>query len=322
VIALVLVGSALAVNVASREVPCPLGTGTARVYTRVSANGAGGHDSDLAGYSSDGQWRTYRVSTCTPSLLSLYGADMDAPIPAERAAEVTAALQKAVAALPDPGSPTPWERYGLAAAVYEALGRDAAFLGDVWVEASWTARDAAVGYYAGLQGPAGARALLKAGAAELSKPIAPDARKRVLYNLARVAHRGGWTAERDAWLARFEAAGALTAREQQGLARFRHLARDVETALQDRAIAAYTTALRGTLPYDEKVRVTYVLADLLRRRDRPRDALPLYTLVANDSRAPENLRSMALFLAGPLADALDPKDRPKSAAPSTVPSAR
>ncbi|MEN9785756.1 MAG: hypothetical protein RLZZ299_1020 [Pseudomonadota bacterium] len=321
-IALVLVGSALAVNVASREVPCPLGTGTARVYTRVSANGAGGHDSDLAGYSSDGQWRTYRVSTCTPSLLSLYGADMDAPIPAERAAAVTAALQKAVAALPDPGSPTPWERYGLAAAVYEALGRDAAFLGDVWVEASWTARDAAVGYYAGLQGPAGARALLEAGAAELSKPIAPDARKRVLYNLARVAHRGGWTAERDAWLARFEAAGALTAREQQGLARFRHLARDVETALQDRAIAAYTTALRGTLPYDEKVRVTYVLADLLRRRDRPRDALPLYTLVANDSRAPENLRSMALFLAGPLADALDPKDRPKPAAPSTVPSAR
>ncbi len=319
-IALLLVGTALAVNVASREVACPLGTGTARVYTRVSSNGAGGHDSDLAGYSSDGQWRTYRVSTCTPSLLSLYGADMDAPIPPDRAAAVTTALQKAVAALPDPGAPTPWERYGLAAAVYEALGRDEVFLGDLWVEASWTARDAAVGYYAGLQGPAGARALLDAGAAELAKPLAADARKRVLYNLARVAHRGGWPAERDAWLARFEAAGALTTREREGLARFRRLAREVETALQDRAIAAYTTALRATLPYDEKVRVTYVLADLLRRRDRPRDALPLYTLVANDARAPENLRSMALFLAGPIADALDP--RAAKPASSTAPPKR
>ncbi len=308
-------GLAHAIQVSGRDIACPVGSGTARVYTRVTNNASGGYDSDLASYSAGGQWRAYRIATCKPSQLTLFGADMDAGVPTARQAAVTAATQKAVAALPNPADPTLWERYGLAVAAYEALGKDDVFLGDLWVEASWTARDAAVGYYENLQGPKAARALVDAGRTELAKPLSAADRKKVLYNLARVAHRGGFNDERDAFLKQFEAAGALEPRETKALATFRTIVRDVEPALQDRAIARYTTALRTQLAHDEKVRVTYVLADLLRRRGRAREALPLYFLVANDSQAREDLRAMALFLADGLAARLNPGTTPTPAAP-------
>ena len=301
---LALALAASATQVTARDVPCALGSGTARVYEKVSTNAAGGYDSDGATYSSAGQWRTYRIATCSPSLLTLYGTDMRTPVPAERRAAVTSALQAAVAALPNPAAPEVWERYGVAAAAYKAMGRDDLFLAELWVEASWTARDAAVGYYANLQGPVATRALLDAGARELEKPLAPPDVRKVAYNLARVAHRGGYGAERDRWLARFEAASPLDPQEREALARFRRIAGTVEPTLQDRAIAHYTAALRGSLPHGDKVRATFVLADLLRRRGREREALPLYSLVANDAQAPADLRATALALAQPIAAAL------------------
>jgi hypothetical protein len=48
---------------------------------------------------------------------------------------------------------------------------------------------------------------------------------------------------------------------------------------------------------DKKIRSTYILADLLRRRGQPREALGLYTLVIAQPDAPEPLREMALTLA-------------------------
>lgn len=305
--------TAAAIQVGARDVPCPLGSGTARVYERLSGNAAGGHDSDLAGYSSGGQWRTYRVASCSPSGFSLYGEDMRAPVPLDKVGALEQALARVKGTLPSPEAPSVWDRYRIAAAMYEVLGRDDVFLADLYVEASWTARDEAVGYYEGLQGPKAARALLTAGWEELKKPLSTQDRKRVLYNLARVAHRGGWGSERDGFLVGFEVVGDLTEQERAAVARFRRIANEVEPALQDAAIARYTAALRSELPHDEKVRVTYVLADLLRRRGRAREALPLYFLVANDAKADEALRGMALFLAEPIADAAHPRD---AAAPS------
>jgi hypothetical protein len=305
------IGVAAAIQVGARDVPCPVGSGTARVYERLSSNAQGGHDSDLAGYSSGGQWRAYRVASCAPSGFTLFGTDMTTPPPLAKVPALEAELARVKGTLPKPDAPEVWDRYRIAAALYAVLGKDDVFLGDLWVEASWTARDAAVGFYAGLEGPLAARRLLTAGWEELKKPLSDADRKRVLYNLARVAHRGGWSDERAGFLAAFEAVGSLTAEERTALERFRTLAGTVEPALQDEAIARYTAALRAAasdgsavrteLPHDEKVRVTYVLADLLRRRGRAREALPLYFLVANDAQAPEQLRGMALFLAEPLA---------------------
>ncbi|MES2640473.1 MAG: hypothetical protein V4850_13355 [Myxococcota bacterium] len=308
---LLLAGPALAIQVEAREGPCPVGVGTVTVYTKVAANASGGFDSDLASYSSGEQWRAYHLATCSDNLLSLYGSDLLALVPADRD-RVKAALPEAVKGVVDPAAPAPWERYRVAAALYAALGKDRRFLGDLLLDASWTARDQAVGYYAGLEGPIAARALLDAGWEELKKPLATADRKKVLYNLARIAHRGGWGAERDGLLANFEAAGPMTAAEREAVTRFRRIAHEIEPALQDEVILHFTAALRGELPYAEKVRITYQLADLLRRRGRDREAAPLYFLVLNDRDAPEQLRTMGVFLAGPLLEKLEATPRAKT----------
>ncbi len=298
ILALLLLPAALAIQVQGRDGPCPVGAGTVRVHAKLSANAAGGYDSDLASYSSGGQWRTYRLSTCSDNGLSLYGDDL-LVLTAEDRAKLGAALAAATAEMP--ATPELWDRYRVAARLYDTLGKSDVFLGDVLLEASWTARDTAVGFYAGLQGPTQARQLLDAGWEELKKPLSVSDRKKVLYNLARVAHRGGWGTERDALLVAFETAGPLSAPEREALARFRRVVTAIEPALQDEAIARYTEALRTELPHAEKVRVSYLLADLLRRRGRDREAAPLYFLVLNDKEAPDQLRGMAMFLVEPIA---------------------
>ncbi len=302
-----------AVQVQARDVPCPLGGGTVRVYDKVSANTAGGFDSDLAGYASGGgQWRAYAIATCNDNLLTLYGVDMGS-VPDADISRLATALAQASQRVADPKAPAVWERYRVAEALYAALGRDSVFLGDLVLEASWTARDAAVGFYPGIRGPSAARALLDAGWEELKKPLALGDRKKVLYNLARVAHRGGWGSERDASLAAFEAVEPMTPPEREAVARFRRLAGEVEPALQDAAILHYTAALRTELAHDEKVRVTYVLGDLLRRRGRDREAAQMYLLVSNDKEASEELRGMAMFLLTPIVERLDPVPAPRPA---------
>jgi tetratricopeptide (TPR) repeat protein len=303
-----LLPTASATQVGSHLVPCPLGGGTAHVYEKLAADSSGGYDSDLAAYASGGQWRAYAISSCDDNLFTLLGTDMVTPVQAADKDRLTQALADAVAKLPDRAHPEVWDRYRIAAALYTAMKKDDAFLGDLFLHASWTARDAAVGFYAGLQGPMAARDLIDAGRKELQKPLSAADRGKILYNLARVAHRGGWGAERDAFLDQFEKNGGLDDASRTALARFRKIAHEIEPGLQDEAIAHYVTALRTELPHEEKARISYTLADLLRRRGREKEAVTLYFLVANDQKVPDDtMRSMAAWFAKQLTDKLDPR---------------
>lgn len=293
-----------ATRVAARTVACPLGGAPATVYDKLSTDTLGGYDSDLASYASKGQWRAYAVATCPDSLLSLLGADMErAWTPAELDA-MRAALKGATSALStrDAAALPAWERYRIAAAVYKALGWDDLRLADLYLEASWTARDAAVGVYMGLNGPQAARALLDDGKAELEKPLTVAQRKTVLYNLARVAHRGGYAAERDRLLSAFETAGALDKEETEALARFRRIASAVEPALQDQAIAHLRAALsKGSHTPEQRAKARYQLGDLLRRRGKATEARAELSAVAADADAPAELRELAAWLSRDLA---------------------
>ncbi len=272
--------------------------GTVRIYERLSSDTHGGFDSDLAAYSSEGQYREYAVSTCTDSLFSLYGADMERlPLDAEIKGRLSARLDEIRPSFPPVERIEVWDRYRIAAEMYRVLGRDPVFIGDLLHRASWTARDRAVGIFEGLSGPIAARLMLDQGQTELAKNLDPHQRKILLHNLARVAHRGGWSEERDQLLAAFAAVGDLSPKEAEVLATFKQAAQVVEPALQDEAIAAYRSALaQPSLAMDEKVRVTFVLADLLRRRGRYSEAQPLFARVMVERGAPLNLREMAGFL--------------------------
>ena len=295
---------ALATQVGGGEMPCPLGGTPVKVYTRVSGNTHGGFDSDTAAYSTKGQFRTYKIATCPDSLFSLYGTDMSRPLDEADRAAATAALAKATVGLSS--KPAVWERYGIAAAIYEALGADPFFLGNLWLEAAWTARDEAIGVYVGLQGPKGVVDTLAQGEVELAKDLAPDVRRKVLYNLARVAHRGGYITERDAYLSELEASPGVSQAETDAIERMRR-AGAIEAALQDRAIEVFSEALRqDEVPVQLKARTTYLLADTLRRRQRYREAAPLYALVLAEERAPDQMREMALVLSREIIEHIHP----------------
>lgn len=295
-----LLSAALALDVRAVVVPCPLGQDTATVYEKVSSSATGGYDSDFASYSAGAQWRAYQIASCRQNLFTLYGSDMQTPIPEADQPRLRTVLEAAVAALPDPANPEVWDRYAIAAALYAAMGKGPVFLGDLWLSASWTARDVAIGYYAGLNGPVETRILLQGGWEELKKPLSNEDRKKVLFNLVRVAYRGGYVSERDGFLAAFEAVGSLTQAEVEAVARVKKMSQ-IEASLQEKALAAYQQARAdASTPKDERIRITYLCADLLRRLGQEQAALPLYTEVSNDTNAPADLRKFALALAGPI----------------------
>ncbi len=297
---LTLLSVASATQIRFHDQPCPIDADdVVRIYEQVSANTHGGYDSDGATYSTEGQFREYAVATCSGSLFSLYGGDMSMELDDASRKRLGKVLSAARAELVDPAAPTVWERYELAGAMYEALGRGPLFLAELYLEASWTARDEAVGVYVALRGPADARQTLAMGEQELKRTDLTDAQRHTLtYNMARVAERGGFTAERDAWLDRFAALGGLSSAEQAALDRFRTAAGQVEPALQDKAIAAYRAALADdALQGEQRLRATYLLADLLRRRGQLDDAMAQLQVVLSDDRTPRELREMALFLA-------------------------
>lgn len=294
---------AAATMVEMAEVPCALGDGVARVYEKRSSNTHGGFDSDLAHYSDRGQFREYAVSTCADNLFSLMGSDMADPAMAVLVGaepirtRLQAALQDEVSRLANPNDPQVWERYAIAARMYRELGRDGLYLAELYLTASWTARDRAVGVYMGLEGPAAVTETLEQGEAELLRPLTLAQRKTVTWNLVRVAHRGGLNSERDGYIKAFAALKPLSPAEAAALAQLREMVTVVEPRFQDLAINELQRALRvDTLSPDEKVRATYLLADLARRRGRTREAIGLYTLVMNEESAPMNLREMALLL--------------------------
>lgn len=299
---LLLAPTARATRVSYQDQPCPLDPDdTVRVYERLSSNTQGGYDSDGAIYSSQGQFRTYAVATCARTLFSLYGGDMGIQLDEGQRAALREALARARAELADPANPEVWERYALAAVMYETLGRGPLFLADLWIDASWTARDEAVGVFLGLKGPETVREALRLGEAELARAPDAAARRTLLFNLARIAHRGGYNAERDRWLAAFQQAGPMDEKQAAALARFLRMAHRVEPALQDKAIAELRRGLLDrNLPVEQRMRATYLLADLLRRRDQPAEALGLYKLVLAEDRSPAQLRALALHLVGEL----------------------
>ena len=294
---MLLLSLALATQLTYDQVPCAVGDDDyARVYQKLAANNIGGWDSDLVRYSSEGQWREYAVATCRNSLFSVYSADMRMVLDAETKRELEKRLDELTRDV-EVETIEVWERYLIAAEMYRVMGRDSLFIAQIYLEASWTARDRAVGLYQGLEGPTQAREVLDAGAEELKKPLDDHTRKIVLHNMARVAHRGGWPKERDVHLAAFEAVGDLDADEARALREFRWIADEVEPRLQDLALTELGQYLQTAPEGAERVRATYLMADLLRRRGRLEDARRGFQTVADNPEAQVELQELAAWLA-------------------------
>ena len=300
---------ALATKVGWHISPCPLDGEQSKVPELYSQNSHGGYDSDLCSYSSQGQWRAHAIATCPADLLTLYAGDFDKVYDEQTLLALRAEADRLRAENPDADALEVWDRYALAVRFYKAMGRDDAFLGELYHQASWVARDGVVGVFLGLEGPMAAKELLAQGELELAKDLPAAERIKLLHNLARVAHRYGDGALRDRYLAQLEAVPGVGQAQLDAVAQMRHLALEVEPRFQDLAIEHYLAWLRQPeLERDRLLRVTYLLADLLRRRGRLVEAVPLYSLVATSEDAPQQLRELALFLASEIVEEAKAQD--------------
>ena len=296
-LAFLVSSSARATGVRFEEVDCPFGQGPVRRYFKVSANTLGGHDSDLATYSTRGQFREHAISTCPSNYFSVLGTALDQPIPASATEAISAAISASRATWADKDDPQVWERYDTAARIGRVLGHDPLTIANLYLNAAWTARDHAVGVYVGgLDGPSAAREILDVGQAELKKKLTPEAIKLICYNLARVAHRGGYIAERDTHLAAFLALGNLSAAERQAGQRMQHISRVVEPTMQLHAIVALKEALARAGDPVRLSQARYQLADLNRRLGQADSAARDFHTVLQTDEAPDPLKVMARFL--------------------------
>jgi len=294
---LMMLGTALATGVTHEEVNCPHGEGKVRRYHKVSSNNLGGYDSDLARYSTRSQFREFAVSTCPSSYFSMLGTDLDVVIPLDKTVAVDHAIAASRATWVDPDNPEVWERYDTAARISAALGRDQLAIADLYLQASWTARDKAVGIYVGgLNGPEAAKEILDIGTTELAKDLTPEATKLLRYNLARVAHRGGFITARDAHINAFLELSNLTPEERQAGLRMRHIATVIEPALQMRAVTALKEALAVDGNEQRLLQARYQLADLQRRLGEESAAKRDFHLVAQSSSASDDVKALAKFL--------------------------
>jgi hypothetical protein len=288
-----------ATEVDLRTVACPLDGTPSKTHVALGGNVAGGRDSDGCTYSSGGQWREWAIATCPKDLFSLLSDDFGAPRDAATLGKLRGEDQQVLLLYPDPDKIASWDRYAIAARFYRILGKDDFFIGNLLLTASWLARDQAVGVYPDVDGPSAAWSLLDAGARELAKSLPLADRKKVTYNLARLAERFGDPVLRDHYLDAFEALGSLDEAERAAVARFRLATHQTEPHFQDLAIEEFRhTVDRADAATSQRQRATFLLADLYRRRGHPAEAAPLFESVANDDSAPADLRDLASYLAG------------------------
>jgi tetratricopeptide (TPR) repeat protein len=295
--ALLMLTAAFATSFRFEDVPCPYGEGTVRKFYKVSGNTLGGHDSDLAVYSTRGQFRTHAISTCPSSFYSVMGTELDRTVPPEKRTAVDAAISAARQEWVNKDQPTVWERYDTAARIATAQGRDALSIGELYLMAAWTARDAAVGVYVGgLNGPSAAREILTVGSKELSKSLTPEALKLLRYNLARVAHRGGFSSERDIHVDAFLALASLTPEERTAGKAMKHLTQQVEPRYQAAAAEALARCLTEKCDPTNAARARYQLGDTYRRLGKMTEAKQQFQAALGDTDTADNLKELAVFL--------------------------
>lgn len=243
----------------------PLDDHVFKVSVVPSVNSLGGTDSDGCSYASGPQVRTYAVATSPTSLYSARIEEWGKGVTEKNKEDLLKLLVPLGAEVGNAGSLHPAERYELAAAVSDQLGRDGFTVGDLFLHGAWTVRDTIVGFLPSVRGSGDAWKKL-GELVEMSRSVThPRGRTIALFDMARLAHRGGFIHERDALLAQldnFEDAGlgALAKRAQFGVRV------EAENRLLRKARERYLKGLEArSRDTEDRVFYRFLAAELARR---------------------------------------------------------
>lgn len=231
----------------------------------VAVNSMGGFDSDGCSYSSGIQPRTLAVATSPTTLYSARVEEWGQGVTEANQRDLLRLLVTLGAEVDSVSQLAPHERYELAAAVAKASGRDHFSVGDLYLHGAWTVRDTVVGFLPAVQGAGDAWEKL-ADLLTRSRELTEARGKTIaLFDMARLAHRGGFLHERDGLLSQLDqiedaGLGAPAKRTE-----FRRRVA-VEDQLLRKARAIYLEGVaEGDRGPEDRAYYRFVAADLARR---------------------------------------------------------
>jgi len=172
-----------------------------QVFVPTSSNGLGGFDSDGCNYAKGQQPRQFEVATSPTTLFSAPIDGYREEIPDNKKGALAEMLLSLGRDVDNARTLSAADRYELAAAVARELGKDDFAVGEMYLQAAWTVRDTIVGFLPGVQGASDAWSKF-VETVPLVKSVDNDRGKTIaFFDMARLAHRGGFVHERDDMLA-------------------------------------------------------------------------------------------------------------------------
>ncbi len=286
-------------NLAPHELVDPIDGSHFQVTVVTSSNGLGGYDADGCTYARGLQARGFAIGTSPTTGFTAPLGGFLRSIPKAKKGEVLLLL--AAQGTPETLAARPVsERYALAAELAEFLGDSSYVVGELYLQGAWTVRDSIVGFLPGVQGASDAWSKLSEVVSQARQLSDTRARTVALFDLARLAHRGGFVVERDDFLAlldTFEDAGlgAMEKREE-----FKRRV-GVEGRLLEEARRSFLAGLdAGDGVLEEQAHYRYLVAEIGRRRGELAEAENLLEgLLLQGKASPEtevSIRDVAAVL--------------------------
>ncbi len=287
--ALVVAAAVQAASLIPENYTCPVDGTAVEVLIPVATNALGGTDSDFCQYAKGSQARENEVITCPSCYYSARLGRFGQPLTDTQREKLLAMLGTATAGFPAAERLEPWDRYQLAVLCAGVLDESALERAHLLHTAAWTARDRVVGFLPGIDGPLDVRMKLD----ELDEQwlSIPDllTQQRGLFLLIQLAHRGGFTVRRDAYLDRLGDLAPVPAELTELQAQTRELI-TIEDRFLGKAILHYEAALKadeGTP--EDKLQVRYLIVDLKRRLGETQGLREEINLLVTDANVPEDL---------------------------------
>ena len=244
---------------------CPVDDTAVEAVRPVSTNALGGIDSDFCQYAKGGQPREHGVATCPTCHYSALVDGFERPLGDGQRAALLEMLGNATQGLAGEGELNPWDRYQLAALCAGVLDESALHRGDLLLTAAWTVRDRVVGFLPGIDGPLDAR--MRLDDLDGQWIAIPDllTQQRGLFLLVQLAHRGGFSDRRDAYLGRLDELQPVPPEVAALRTEIQSLI-PIEDRFLGKAVQHFEAGLAedDTTP-EAKLRYRYLVVDLKRR---------------------------------------------------------